>query len=129
MSIESARKRRTLQNNNDKDYMRDINNQTEQLVHSVDESEIHSIAAKEFKDNLRQAMHDDIKYTPCSCDICIREHKKFLEDEDAWLEVRYKEHIERNNIEPCSDEELDAIFAESGIILDRKTGRFELINK
>lgn len=102
----------------------------------------------EFKENLRQAMYDDIKYTPClvhcvdevmvitsqaqpvnGCNICIEGHKKFLEDEDAWLEGRWQDALERRNVIPCSDEEMDAIFAEQGLVLDRKTRRFELINK
>lgn len=113
VSIEGARERRTLKNNKDKEYMYNINNQTED----------------QFKESLRQAMYDDIKYTPCGCNICIEGHKKFLEDEDAWLEVRWQDHVEDMDREPCSDEELDEIFAEQGIVLDRKTGRINLINK
>lgn len=109
----SIKQKRTKENNKDKEYMYNIDNQIE----------------TEFKEHLRQAMYDDIKYTPCGCNICIEGHKKFLEDEDAWLEGRWQDHVEDMNREPCSDEELDAIFAEQGIMLDRKTRRFELINK
>lgn len=107
VSIESARKRRTLKNNKDKEYMENKDNQTE----------------TEFKEDLRQSMYEDIKYTPCGCDICIREHKSFTDNEEQWLEGRWQDELERRNIVPMTNEEMEAWLKELNIKVGEKSLR------
>lgn len=107
------KQKRTKENNKDKEYMDNINNQTE----------------TEFKQDLIAGMEREIQYPSCNCEFCQRDFKKFIETPELFLEERWQDHVEDMNREPCSEEELDAIFAEQGIVLDRKTGRVNLISK
>lgn len=52
-------------------------------------------------------MYFDIKYTPCGCEFCIEGHNKFLQDEDAWLEGRWQDELERRNVVPMTDKEME----------------------
>lgn len=78
---------------------------------------------QEFKEDLKYRMEQDALHPYCDCSICQEAHKKFKEEPEAFLEERWQDYLERVNREPCTDEELDAVFAKYGLMIDRKTGR------
>ena len=78
---------------------------------------------QEFKEDLKYRMDQDALHPHCDCPICQEAHKEFKEEPEAFLEERWQDYLERVNREPCTDEELDAVFAKYGLVLDRNTGR------
>jgi len=78
---------------------------------------------QEFKEDLKYRMEQDALHPYCDCPICQEAHKKFKEEPEAFLEERWQSYLEQINRKPCTDEELDAVFAKYGLVIDRKTGR------
>ena len=83
---------------------------------------------QEFKEDLKYRMEQDSLHPYCDCEICQEAHKKFEDTPDVFLEERWQDYLERVNREPCTDEELDAVFAKYGLVLDRETGRVSSLN-
>lgn len=77
---------------------------------------------QEFKEDLKYRMEQDALHPHCDCEICQEAHKKFKEEPEAFLEERWQSYIEQINRKPCTDEELDAVFAKYGLVLNRETG-------
>lgn len=78
---------------------------------------------QEFKEDLKYRMEQDALHPHYDCPICQEAHKKFKEEPEAFLEERWQGYLEQINRKPCTDEELDAVFAKYGLMIDRKTGR------
>ena len=78
---------------------------------------------QEFKEDLKYRMEQDALHPHCDCPICQEAHKKFEETPDVFLDERWQSYLEQINRKPCTDEELDTVFANYGLVLDRNTGR------
>ena len=83
---------------------------------------------QEFKEDLKYRMEQDALYPYCDCPICQEAHRKFTQETEAFLEERWQSYLEQINRKPCTDEELDAVFAKYGLVLDRETGRVSSLN-
>ena len=110
MTIEESRKRRTNK----------LTKQRRTLRTKQPENKIQT--EQEFKEDLKYRMEQDALYPHCDCEICQESHKKFKEEPEAFLEERWQDYLERVNMEPCTDEEIDTVFAKYGLVLDRETG-------
>ena len=78
---------------------------------------------QEFKEDLKYRMEQDALHPYCYCEICQEAHRKFTQETEAFLEERWQSYLEQVTRKPCTDEELDAVFAKYGLVLDRETGR------
>ena len=83
---------------------------------------------QEFKEDLRYRMEQDALHPHCDCEICQEAHKKFKEEPEAFLEERWQDYLEQINRKPCTDEDIDAVFAKYGLVIDRETGRVSSLN-
>lgn len=77
---------------------------------------------QEYKEELSRYMENDYKHRHCDCIICDTAHELFKNDPQKFLEERWQDYLERVNMEPCTDEELDDAFAKYGLVLNRETG-------
>lgn len=83
---------------------------------------------QEFKEDLKYRMEQDALHQHCDCEICQEAHKMFKEEPEAFLEERWQSYLEKINRKPCTDEELDDVFAKYGLVLDIETGRVSSLN-
>lgn len=82
-----------------------------------------NVTEQEFKEDLKYRMEQDALHPYCGCEICQEAHKKFEDTPEVFLEERWQSYLEQINRKPCTDEELDAVFAKYGLVIDRDTGR------
>ena len=111
VTIEEARKRRRNK----------LTKQRRTLRSKQPENKIET--EQEFKEDLKYRMEQDALHPHCDCPICQEAHKKFEETPDVFLDERWQSYLEQINRKPCTDEELDTVFANYGLVLDRNTGR------
>lgn len=83
---------------------------------------------QEFKEDLKYRLEQDALHPHCDCEICQEAHKKFKEEPEAFLEKRWRDYLEQINRKPCTGEEIDAIFAKYGLVIDRESGRVSSLN-
>ena len=74
---------------------------------------------QEFKEDLKYRMEQDALHPHCDCPICQEAHKKFEETPDVFLDERWQSYLEQINRKPCTDEELDTVFAKYGLVIER----------
>lgn len=74
---------------------------------------------QEFKEDLKYRMEQDALHPHCDCLICQEAHKKFKEEPEAFLDERWQSYLEQINRKPCTDEELDTVFAKYGLVIER----------